>query len=192
MGKKNNKSQEEMNNKAQTQNDNSTVKSNEGCGNFEENEIYVDLAQLRKDLEQKEQEAKNNLDSLQRIMAEFDNYKKRTIKEKENIYTDIKADIMSDFLEIVDNLDKALENSDKSNNLTEGIVLIQKKLLELLRKYGVEEIEALNKTFDPNIHESIQHIDDENYGEKEIVEVYRKGYKLGDKVIRYPMVKVAN
>lgn len=151
-----------------------------------------DVEMLKKQLEEKEQEAKNNLESLQRIMAEFDNYKKRTIKEKENIYTDIKADIMADFLEVVDNFDKALENVEEDSNLKDGILLIQKKLLEVLRKYGVEEIECLNKPFDPNLHESVQHIDDENYGEKEIIQVFRKGYKLGDKVIRYSMVKVAN
>lgn len=184
MGKKNNNVQNENNKE-------NVVSENVDNSNIQENEIDCELSQLKKDFEQKEQEAKNHLESLQRIMAEFDNYKKRTIKEKESIYTDIKSDIMADFLEIVDNFDKALENIT-NDNVKEGVVLIQKKLLGVLDKYGVQEIDALNKTFDPNLHESIQHIDDEKYGEKEIVEVFRKGYKIGDRVIRYPMVKVAN
>lgn len=193
MGKKNN-----ADNKEKTNIDNkdlNKVDSKEdisGKKTCEENDIYIDMAQFKKDLEQKEQEAKKNLESLQRIMAEFDNYKKRTNRERENIYADIKADIMTDFLEIMDNLDKAVDNSNEDNNLKEGIILVQKKLVELLHKYGVEEINALNQAFDPNLHESIQHVDDDKYGEKEVVEVFRKGYKLGDKVIRYSMVKVAN
>ena len=182
MGKKNEKEEKQV----------QDVASEEKVDKKEAVDTTKDIENLKKDLQQKEEEAKNNLESLQRIMAEFDNYKKRTSRERENLYTEIKADIMEDFLEIVDNLDMAIASLESDANLKEGIVLVQKKLLELLGKYGVEEIECLNKTFDPNLHESVQHIDDENYGEKEIIQVFRKGYKLGEKVIRYSMVKVAN
>lgn len=182
MGKKNEKEQKQV----------QDVASEEKIDKKETVDTNQDIEKLKKDLQQKEEEAKNNLESLQRIMAEFDNYKKRTSRERENLYTEIKADIMEDFLEIVDNLDMAIASLENDANLKEGIILVQKKLLELLGRYGVEEIECLNKIFDPNLHESVQHIDDENYGEKEIIQVFRKGYKLGDKVIRYSMVKVAN
>ena len=151
-----------------------------------------DIENLKKDLQQKEEEAKNNLESLQRIMAEFDNYKKRTSRERENLYTEIKADIMEDFLEIVDNLDMAIASLENDANLKEGIVLVQKKLLELLGKYGVEEIECLNKTFDPNLHDAVMHVEDESLGENIISKELKKGYKLKDRIIRHSMVVVAN
>lgn len=165
-----------------------------GCTHEHEEEISdsdIEIAMLQNEMQAKEQEIKDNIDSLQRIMAEFDNYKKRTLKEKETIYSDIKSEIMIDFLDVIDNFDKALENSD-AKNIKEGIELIDKKLIDILGKYDVKEIDALNKKFDPKLHESVQHVDDSNYGEKEVIEVFRKGYTLNDKVIRYAMVKVAN
>ena len=139
----------------------------------------------------KSEEAAKNYESLQRLMAEFDNYKKRSARERESLYNSLVGDIITDFLEIIDNLDKAIESAEESS-FKQGIELIRKQFIDTLKKYNVEEIKALNETFDPNYHESINHVDDEQYGEQEVIEVFRKGYKLGDKVIRYAMVKVAN
>ena len=149
------------------------------------------ITKLKKDFEEKENEAKKNYEALQRLMAEFDNYKKRSAREREQLYNSIVGDIIADFLEVIDNLDKAIDNADDSS-LKKGIELVRKQFIDTLKKYKVEEIKALNETFDPRYHESINHVDDPNYGEKEIIEVFRKGYKLGDNVIRYAMVKVAN
>lgn len=150
------------------------------------------LDELQSKYEAKSEEAKNNLEALQRIMAEFDNYKKRSNKEREQLYNSLVSDIISEFLVVLDNLDMALKNESKDEGFKSGIELIKKQFEDVLLKFNVEEIKALNETFNPNLHESINHVEDENYGEKEIIEVFRKGYKLGDKVIRYAMVKVAN
>lgn len=154
-----------------------------------DNELFDEL---QSKYEAKCEEAKSNLESLQRIMAEFDNYKKRSNKEREQLYNSLVADIISEFLGVLDNLDMALQNESKDEGFKSGIELIKKQFIEVLAKFNVEEIKALNETFDPNLHESINHVEDSNYGEKEVIEVYRKGYKLGDKVLRYAMVKVAN
>ena len=159
--------------------------------NQEVNEQEEIIAKLKNDFELKSEEAAKNYESLQRLMAEFDNYKKRSARERESLYNSLVGDIITDFLEIIDNLDKAIESAEESS-FKQGIELIRKQFIDTLKKYNVEEIKALNETFDPNYHESINHVDDEQYGEQEVIEVFRKGYKLGDKVIRYAMVKVAN
>lgn len=149
------------------------------------------ITKLKKDFEEKESEAKKNYEALQRLMAEFDNYKKRSAREREQLYNTLVRDIIADFLDVIDNLDKAIDNAEDSS-LKQGIELVRKQFIDTLKKYKVEEIKALNETFDPKYHESINHVDDPDYGEKEVIEVFRKGYKLGDNVIRYAMVKVAN
>lgn len=159
--------------------------------NQEVNEQEEIIAKLKNDFELKSEEAAKNYESLQRLMAEFDNYKKRSARERESLYNSLVGDIITDFLEIIDNLDKAIESAEESS-FKQGIELIRKQFIDTLKKYNVEEIKALNETFDPNYHESINHVDDPEYGEQEVIEVFRKGYKLGDKVIRYAMVKVAN
>lgn len=149
------------------------------------------IAKLKNDFEEKANEVTKNYEALQRLMAEFDNYKKRNAREREQLYNTLVGDIILDFLEIIDNLDKAIESAEESS-FKQGIELIRKQFIDTLKKYNVEEIKALNETFDPNYHESINHVEDEKYGQQEVIEVFRKGYKLGDKVIRYAMVKVAN
>lgn len=165
------------------------VNNEELLNENQDNELFDEL---QSKYEAKCEEAKNNLESLQRIMAEFDNYKKRSNKEREQLYNSLVADIISEFLGVLDNLDMALQNESKDEGFKSGIELIKKQFTDVLGKFNVEEIKALNETFDPNLHESINHVEDPNYGEKEVIEVFRKGYKLGDKVLRYAMVKVAN
>ena len=131
-------------------------------------------------------------DRYKRILAEFENYKKRSSKERENLYKSILADVVEVVLPVVDNLENALKIETKDENYKQGIELIQKQLKDVLASKGVEEIKAVGETFDPELHEAVSSIQDDNLGEKEIASEYRKGYKIGTKVIRHSMVVVAN
>lgn len=150
------------------------------------------IEKLNKDLEEQKIKTDEYFEHLKRNMAEFDNYKKRVSKEKESLYSTITSDIISDLLPIMDNFNAALQADSKDLPFKEGMQMIYNQVTDTLKKLGLEEIEALNLTFDPNLHEAVMHVEDENYKEKEVVEVFRKGYKIGDKVIRHSMVKVAN
>ena len=130
-------------------------------------------------------------DKYLRLVAEFDNFKKRTQKEKEEIYSIAKTDVVMNLLPIIDNFERAEKFSD-DKNVEEGIALIKKQFIDVLKKIGIEEIEAENQPFDPNLHNAVLHEEREDVAENTVVEVLQKGYKLGDKVIRYAMVKVAN
>lgn len=131
-------------------------------------------------------------DKYLRLVAEYDNYRKRTAKEKESIYPEAKVSVVSTFLPVIDNLERALNASQSEDSLYEGVKMILRQFEEVLKSNGVEVIEAVGKTFDPNLHNAVMHIDDEAYGENEIVEEFQKGYKIGDRIVRYSMVKVAN
>lgn len=133
-------------------------------------------------------------DKYLRLMAEYDNFRKRTAKEREGIYTDAYCDALGQILPIIDNLERAAQYSadDPDSPMAKGIELTIKSCVEALNKMGVYEIEALGKQFDPNLHNAVMHIDDEAFGENEIVEVFMKGYIKGEKVLRFSMVKVAN
>ncbi|MBQ9267282.1 MAG: nucleotide exchange factor GrpE [Clostridia bacterium] len=129
---------------------------------------------------------------LQRTAAEFDNYKKRISKEKDSIYKLAVGDVVLKYIPIVDNLEKAIQAETQDEKMKEGVELIYKQLLEIMTSLGVEQVEAVNQPFNPEFHEAVMHIEDENYGEKIVVEDFRKGYKMGDRVLRHSMVKVAN
>lgn len=150
------------------------------------------VEKLTADLEEQKIKADEYFEHLKRNMAEFDNYKKRVSKEKESMYSTITSDIISDLLPIMDNFNTALQADSKDIPFKDGMKMIYTQVYDTLKKLGLEEIEALNTTFDPNLHEAVMHIEDEKFGEKEVVEVFRKGYKIGDKVVRHAMVKVAN
>lgn len=130
-------------------------------------------------------------DKYLRLAAEYDNFRRRSAKERENVYSDAYADAINALLPVLDNLGRAVGCEDPKA-LADGLTLILKSFDEGLAKLGIEEIKALGETFDPERHYAVLHIDDENYGENEIVEVLQKGYTRGDKVIRYAVVKVAN
>ena len=138
---------------------------------------------------EKELEALN--DKYLRLVAEYDNYRKRTAKEKEAIYPEAKVSVVNVFLPVLDNLERALATAG-DDPIYEGVKMISKQFAETLKSIGVEEIKAVGEKFDPNFHNAVMHIDDENFGENEIVEEFQKGYKIGDRIIRYSMVKVAN
>lgn len=127
-----------------------------------------------------------------RLMAEFDNYKKRSAKERENIYTDVRVDTVTKFLPVFDNLERAMKTETADEAFKKGVEMTFNQLMDVFKKLGVEEIESVGKTFDPAMHNAVMHVEDEQYGESEIVEEFQKGFKIGDKVIRFSMVKVAN
>lgn len=131
-------------------------------------------------------------DRYKRLFAEFENYKKRSQKEKEGIYGMITGDVVSTMLPIMDNLEKAAIAKTEDKNYQEGVNLVVKQFSDALKRLGLEEIETIGKRFDPEFHEAVSHIEDSEKGEQEIVQEYRKGYKIGNKVIRHSMVIVAN
>ena len=162
----------------------------------EEKSCKTDKKKVKKfeaELEKKEAEIKELNDKYTRLFAEYDNFRKRTAKEKEGIYADAYIDALTQILPVLDNLERAaaFENAD-AEVLRKGLELTLKSFSETLEKMGVKEIEALGKEFDPNVHNAVMHVDDESFGESEVVEVFAKGYIRGDKVLRHSMVKVAN
>ena len=131
-------------------------------------------------------------DAYLRLLAEYDNYRKRSQKEKDNLYADVRADVVTKFLPVYDNLVRAIQQGTEDEAYRKGVEMIMNQFCTTLQKLGVEKIEALGQTFDPTLHNAVMHVDDEEKGENEIVEVFQKGFRLGDKVIRFAMVKVAN
>ena len=131
-------------------------------------------------------------DKYLRICAEYDNFRRRSQKEKDALYGDIKADTVQKFLPIYDNLERALKQGTEDEAYRKGVEMIMTQFNSTLEKLGVTAIESLGQTFDPGLHNAVMHVDDETKGENEIVEVFQQGFKLGDKVIRFAMVKVAN
>ena len=132
-------------------------------------------------------------DQYVRLAAEYDNYRKRTAKEKDNIYQDAKADTVKAFLAVYDNLERAANSAGGEDSPhKKGLEMIFNQYKEILKGLGVEEIEAQGKEFDPELHNAVMHIDDENLGENEVAQVFQAGFMLGDKVLRYAIVQVAN
>ena len=153
-------------------------------------------AKYEKEIEehgQKLAEAKNR---FQRTLAEFDNFRKRTMKEKASMYDDGVRDTIEKLLPLFDNLERAISSVegkvDDEDPLLKGVKMTDKQLKEILASMGVEEIKALGEKFDPNLHAAVAHVDDKNYGENEVIIDMLKGYKYKDKVIRNSMVKIAN
>lgn len=158
----------------------------------------------KKNLEQEKEEKKNHKDMVpkqdydelddryKRILAEFENYKKRNAKEREGLYNSILSDIIEGLLPIVDNLENAVKVETSDESYKQGVELVLKQFKDVLTSKGVEEIKSLGETFDPELHEAVSSVQDDSKGEKEIVQEYRKGYKIGSRVIRHSMVVVAN
>ena len=163
-------------------------------------EIKTETAEVKKKKTKEEKRLEAELEKLQgelaaetdkymRMLAEYDNFRRRTAKEREGIYADAYADAVTELLPIIDNLERAAMFSD-AESVGKGVQMTLAAVREVLAKIGVTEIET--ETFDPNFHNAVMHVEDEAYGEGAIVEVLQKGYKKGDKIIRYSMVKVAN
>ena len=131
-------------------------------------------------------------DRFLRLAAEYDNYRKRTAKEKEALWAQAKADTAVAFLPVYDNLERALKQETADEAYKKGVEMTMNQLKEVFSKLGITEIDALGKPFDPNLHNAIMHVEDENFGENTVAEVFQAGFMLGEKVIRFAMVKVAN
>lgn len=154
----------------------------------------AEAEKLKKEINDLKAEVDEHKDKYARLAAEYDNYRKRTAKEIDMRYTDAKADVWKNIISVVDDFERVIntEIPGECQNFKDGVNLIYKKLTEMMASAGIEEIKALNEQFDPELHNAVMHIDSEEAGENEVVEVFMKGYKLGDKVIRCSMVKVAN
>lgn len=131
-------------------------------------------------------------DRYKRVHAEFENYKKRSSKERETLYNSILGDVIEVMLPVIDNLENAVKVETEDENYKQGIELVLKQFKDVLTSKGVQEIPALGETFDPALHEAVSSIQDDTKGPQEIVEEYRKGYKIGSRVVRHSMVVVAN
>ena len=150
----------------------------------------------REELEQEVENLKKDTDKyykhLQRTAAEFDNYKKRVQKEKDAIYQLAVGDTVAKYINVLDNIDRALQVESADEKMKEGIALVKKQMLDIMTSLGCTEIPTVGETFNPEFHDAVMHIESEEYGEQAIVEELRKGYMCGDRVIRHAMVKVAN
>ena len=142
-------------------------------------------------LEEKQAEIDELNNKYLRLAAEYDNFRRRSAKEREGIYGDAYADAMAAIMPVIDNLERAAMYSD-AEKVRAGLELTFKSFTDTLEKLGIKAFGEAGETFDPNIHNAVMHVEDEEKGESEIVEVFQKGYIKGDKVIRYAMVKVAN
>ena len=138
------------------------------------------------------EELKGANDRYLRLLAEYDNYRKRSQKEKDSLYADIKSDTVAKFLPVYDNLVRALAQSTEDEAYRRGVEMIMTQFNTTLEKLGATKIECLGQKFDPSLHNAVMHVEDEEKGENEIVEVFQEGFRMGEKVIRYAMVKVAN
>lgn len=131
-------------------------------------------------------------DRYLRLAAEYDNYRKRSQRERDSIFNDVRSDTVTKFLPVYDNLVRALEQSTADEAYRKGVEMIMTQFKDILSRLGVTEIESVGKTFDPALHNAVMHDTDESQGENIIVQELQKGFKMGDKVIRFAMVKVVN
>ncbi len=186
-------------------NDNEEIKDTEEIISEEEEiseEVEVEEAEVAEEAAPSEPTAEDKLAELENrylmLSAEYDNFRKRTAKEKEALYADAVADVSSKWLDIIDNIDRAIDSSKDINEsnyeqIAQGIELIGKGAGDILTKIGITEIECERGTdFDPNLHEAVMHIEDEELGEQQVSQVFKKGYIYKDKVIRHTVVQVAN
>ena len=148
-------------------------------------ELETKLAESEKALAEKDKQ-------YQYLAAEYDNFRRRSAKEKTDAYSNAKADAAQAFLPVFDNLQRALAAPCTDEAYAKGVEMTMTQLRQVLEKLGITEIDALNQPFDPNLHNAVMHVDDDSVGESTVVEVFQSGFKMGDKVIRFAMVKVAN
>ena len=168
-----------------------TAPTEEKADKKKNKKLDAKIAELEKKLADADVAAAEQNDRYLRMAAEYDNFRKRSAKEKEGIYADAYADALKSILPIIDNLERAV-GVEGAEALSKGLEMTLKGAAEALEKMGVEPFGAEGDTFDPNMHSAMMMVDDENHKEGEIVTVFQKGYKKGDKIIRYAMVTVAN
>lgn len=183
--------QENKNNEAVVDEENVTAESKQEEKSAKSGADKKEIKKLEDALDEANRRADEINEKYMRMLAEYDNFRKRSAKEREGVYADACTDVLTAILPVLDNLERADACKD-AEGLSKGLELTLKSFRETLERLGIQEIESLGKTFDPNVHNAVFHVDDDAYGESEIVEVLMKGYTKGDKVIRYAMVKVAN
>lgn len=144
------------------------------------------------ELQQLKEQAAQREDQYLRLAAEYDNFRKRTAREKDGIWAMVKADTAAAFLPVYDNLERAMRQETADEAYKKGVEMIMTQFKEVFAKLGIEEIPALGQPFDPNVHNAVMHIEDEKFGNNEVAEVLQAGFRCADKVIRCAMVKVAN
>ena len=147
---------------------------------------------LLSELESLKDQVAGQEDKYLRLAAEYDNYRKRTAKEKESLWTDVKADTAGAFLPVYDNLERALKQDTADEAYKKGVEMTMNQLKEVLTKLGITEIPAQGQPFDPKYHNAVMHVEDESLGQNVVAEVFQTGFQCGEKVIRFAMVKVAN
>ena len=176
-----------------TENENKTEELKEEVANEEVNEKKDDIIkenEEKSELQKKQIELDELDDRYKRVFAEFENYKKRTQKERDGLYNSVLGDIIVNMLPILDNLQMAVNAECKDEGYKQGVELVEKQFKEFLSKNNVEEIPAIGEMFDPSVHEAVGSAQDETKQNGEIVQEYRKGYKLGSKILRHSMVIV--
>ena len=187
--------EEEVSEEAKAEETAAAEETEETADGAEEKEESAEAEEAAEDSDNKSEELEKRYMSL---YAEYDNYRKRTQKEKENLYADAVADVAKEFLAVLDNIDRAVETAkgadeNSIDKVIEGIELLGRQAGDILTKIGVEEIKAeRGEKFDPNVHEAVMHVEDEDLGEQEIAMVFTKGYMYKGKVIRHVVVQVAN
>ena len=152
----------------------------------------TEQAPLAAEVESLKSQMAQQEDKYLRLAAEYDNYRRRTAKEKESIWSEAKADAAVAFLPVYDNLERALKQDTADEAYKKGVEMTMNQLKSVLEKLGITEIEAQGKPFDPTLHNAVMHVEDESLGENTVAEVFQAGFMLGEKVIRFAMVKVAN
>ena len=176
----------------QPQDEKKTKSKKAGPENKEENDDDM-LEAMTREAHKLAEELKDEKDKCLRVMAEYDNFRKRSQKERENIYADVRADTIVKILPVYDNLERALKQDTADEAFRKGVEMTMTQLREIFTALGVAEIDAKpGDKFDPNIHNAVMHVEDDSLGEGVVVEEFQKGFCLGDKVIRFSVVKVAN
>ena len=156
-----------------------------------EKKLASELEAAKKECEKLEKELGDEKDKYLRMLAEYDNFRRRTQKDRENVYADAYGEALGELLPILDNIERAIVYSD-SANFADGMKAITGQISTAMEKLGIETFGATGEPFDPMLHNAVMHVEDENLGENVIAEVFQKGYKKGDRIIRHAMVKVAN
>lgn len=170
-----------------------TAKADETAEKSAEPETFTVTREQMEKMEGLAKSLADEQDKYLRLAAEYDNYRKRTSKEKESLYADAKIDTIKALLGVYDNLERGLaQYGDEESPHRKGLEMVFNQFKESLKKLGVETMDAAGKPFDPEKHNAVMHVEDENYGENTVVEVLQQGFTLGDKVLRFAIVKVAN
>lgn len=169
-----------------------TAKADKAAEKSAEPETFTVTREQMEKMEGLAKSLADEQDKYLRLAAEYDNYRKRSQKEKESLYTDIRSETVEKFLPVYDNLERALAQETQDAAFKKGVEMTMNQLVSVMEKLGVVSFGAAGEAFDPQLHNAVMHVEDEALGENVIAEVFQKGFKVGDKVVRFAMVKVAN